>query len=309
MRIAFLGTPAFALPALVAILAAGHQVVAVYTQPPRPAGRGMREQKSPVHRHALEAGLPIVTPHSLRREAEQRAFAADQPDAAVVVAFGMILPKTILELPRYGCFNLHASALPRWRGAAPIQRAIMAGDTETAATIMRMDEGLDTGPICLQQRLAIEPDMTAGELHDRLAAGGAELMLEALRQLTAGRLMCTPQPAQGATYAPKIDNSECRIDFARPAREVHDHIRGLSPAPGGWLQLPVSRQGERIKVLRSRLANGAGAPGTVIGVTGGLTVACATDAVRILELQRPGKRPMPAEDFLRGFAVPLGTQL
>ena len=309
MRIAFLGTPAFALPTLVAILAAGHQVVAVYTQPPRPAGRGMREQKSPVHRHALAVGLPIVTPASLRREAEQRAFAADQPDAAVVVAFGMILPKTILELPRYGCFNLHASALPRWRGAAPIQRAIMAGDTETAATIMHMDEGLDTGPICLQQRLAIEPDMTAGELHDRLAAGGAELMLEALRQLTAGRLICTPQPAQGATYASKIDNSECRIDFARPAREVHDHIRGLSPAPGGWLQLPVSRQGERIKVLRSRLANGAGAPGTVIGVTGGLTVACATDAVRILELQRPGKRPMPAEDFLRGFAVPLGTQL
>jgi methionyl-tRNA formyltransferase len=309
MRIAFLGTPAFALPTLVAILAAGHQVVAVYTQPPRPAGRGMREQKSPVHRHALEAGLPIVTAASLRREAEQAAFAAVQPDAAVVVAFGMILPKAILELPRYGCFNLHASALPRWRGAAPIQRAIMAGDTETAATIMRMDEGLDTGPVCLQQRLAIEPDMTAGELHDRLAARGAELMLEALRQLTVGRLVCTPQPAQGATYAAKIDNSECRIDFARPAREVHDHIRGLSPAPGAWLQMPVSYQGERIKVLRSSLADGAGAPGTVIGVTGGLTVACATDAVRLLELQRPGKRPMPAADFLRGFAVPLGTQL
>jgi methionyl-tRNA formyltransferase len=309
MRIAFLGTPAFALPTLVAILAAGHQVVAVYTQPPRPAGRGMREQKSAVHRHALEAGLPIVTAASLRREAEQAAFAAVQPDAAVVVAFGMILPKAILELPRYGCFNLHASALPRWRGAAPIQRAIMAGDTETAATIMRMDEGLDTGPVCLQQRLAIEPDMTAGELHDRLAARGAELMLEALRQLAAGRLVCTPQPAQGATYAPKIGNSECRIDFVRPAREAHDHIRGLSPAPGAWLQMPVSYQGERIKVLRSSLADGAGAPGTVIGVTGGLTVACATDAVRLLELQRPGKRPMPAADFLRGFAVPLGTQL
>ena len=309
MRIAFLGTPAFALPTLVAILAAGHQVVAVYTQPPRRAGRGMREQKSPVHRHALEAGLPIVTPTSLRREPEQRAFAAGQPDAAVVVAFGMILPKAILDVPRYGCFNLHASALPRWRGAAPIQRAIMAGDAETAATIMRLDEGLDTGPICLQQRLAIEPDMTAGELHDRLATRGADLMLEALRQLAAGRLVCTPQPGEGATYAPKIDNSECRIDFALPARKVHDHIRGLSPSPGAWLQMPASCQGERIKVLRSSLADGSGAPGSVIGATGGLTVACATDAVRILQLQRPGKRPVPAEDFLRGFAVPLGTQL
>jgi methionyl-tRNA formyltransferase len=309
MRIAFMGTPEFAVPALLALLAAGHEVVTVYTQPPRPAGRGMREQKSPVHRHALNSGLPIVTPTSLKPAPEQRAFAAYGLDAAVVVAYGMILPKAVLETPRYGCYNLHASALPAWRGAAPIQRAIMAGDTETAATIMRMDEGLDTGPVCLQQRLAVAPDMTAGDLHDLLAARGAELLVEALASLEASRLVCTPQSVHAATYAAKIDKRECRIDFDRPAHEVHNQIRGLSPAPGAWLETQLSSRGERIKILRSSLVDGSGAPGTVIGLTGGISIACAAGAIRLLELQRPGKRPMPAEDFLRGFALPVGTQL
>lgn len=309
MRIAFMGTPEFAVPTLIAILAAGHEVAAVYTQPPRPAGRGMHEQKSPVHRHALAAGLPIVTPASLRPLPEQQAFAAQAADAAVVVAYGLILPKAVLDLPRYGCFNLHASALPRWRGAAPIQRAIMAGDSETAAAIMRMDEGLDTGPVCLQRRLAIAPDMTAGELHDLLAAHGAELMVAALANLEAGRLGCTPQPLEGATYAPKVNKGECRIDFARPAAEVHNQIRALAPAPGAWLETQVSQRRERVKVLRSSLVDGSAAPGSVIGLTGGILVACATGAVRLLELQRPGKRPMPADDFLRGFAVRVGAQL
>jgi methionyl-tRNA formyltransferase len=309
MRIVFMGTPEFAVPVLKAILAAGYEVAAVYTQPPRPAGRGLREQPSPVHRVAIAAGLTTLTPTSLKQVAEQRAFAAHAADAAVVVAYGMILPKAVLELPRHGCFNLHASALPRWRGAAPIQRAIMAGDRSTAAAIMRMDAGLDTGPVCLLQGVRIEPDMTAGELHDLLAARGAGLMVQALADLAAGRLVCSPQPADGVTYASKIAKGESRIDFKRPAHEVHNQIRGLSPAPGAWLEAAATRQGERIKVLRSSLADGAGAPGTVIGLTQGLTVACGTGAIRLLEVQRPGKRPMPAEEFLRGFAVSLGAQL
>jgi methionyl-tRNA formyltransferase len=309
MRVAFMGTPEFAVPVLAAVLAAGHEVVAVYTQPPRAAGRGMRARPSPVHRQAVEAGLAVFTPASLKPAAEQQAFAALGVDAAVVVAYGMILPKAILELPRYGCFNLHASALPRWRGAAPIQRAIMAGDTETAATIMRMDVGLDTGPVCLQQRLAITPDMTAGELHDLLAADGARLMRAALADLESGRLVCAPQGQAGVTYASKIDKQETRIDFGRPAEEVHNQIRGLSPHPGAWLQAQAFEAGERIKVLRASLERGSGVPGTVLALRGGLTVACASGAVRILELQRPGKRAMPAAEFLRGFVISVGARL
>jgi methionyl-tRNA formyltransferase len=309
MRIAFMGTPDFAVPTLAAILKAGHEVPAVYTQPPRPAGRGMRERLSPIHQQAMDAGLPVFTPASLKPPAEQQAFAALNLDAAVVVAYGLLLPRPILEAPQHGCFNLHASALPRWRGAAPIQRSIMAGDTETAAAIMRMDAGLDTGPVCLQQPEVIGPDVTAGELADLLAVRGAGLMLEVLAALHAGGLVCAPQSAEGVTYASKIDKREARIDFTRPAQDVHNQIRALSPAPGAWLEMQAQRQSERIKVLRACLADAAGTPGTVIGLTQGILVACARGAIRILEVQRPGKRPMSADEFLRGFPLRLDAQL
>jgi methionyl-tRNA formyltransferase len=309
MRIAFMGTPDFAVPTLAAILKAGHEVVAVYTQPPRPAGRGMRERISPIHQQAMDAGLPVFAPASLKPLSEQHAFAALNLDAAVVVAYGLLLPRPILQAPRHGCFNLHASALPRWRGAAPIQRSIMAGDAETAAAIMRMDAGLDTGPVCLQQRVVIGPDVTAGELADLLAVRGAGLMLEVLTALHAGRLACSPQSAEGVTYASKIDKREARIDFTRPAQDVHNQIRALSPVPGAWLEMQAQRHSERIRVLRARLADGAGAPGTVIGLTQGILVACARGAIQILEVQRPGKRPMSADEFLRGFHLRLDAQL
>jgi methionyl-tRNA formyltransferase len=309
MRIAFMGTPEFAVPTLERLLAAGHEIVAVYTQPSRPAGRGMHERPSPVHRHAMQRGLLVFCPKSLKPKPDQQTFAAHDVDAAVVVAYGLLLPRPILEAPRHGCFNLHASALPRWRGAAPIQRAIMAGDHETAAAVMRMDEGLDTGPLCRQERVAIGPDMTAGELHDLLAVRGAGLMVEALAELAAGRLLCAPQAAAGVTYAAKIDKRETRLDFARPARDVHNRIRGLAPLPGAWLQIADGSRDEHIKVLRASLADGSGTPGTVIGLTGGLLVACAQGAIRISEVQRPGKRPMPVDAFLRGFPVSLGTLL
>ena len=309
MRIAFMGTPDFAVPTLAAILKAGHEVAAVYTQPPRPAGRGMRERISPIHQQAMDAGLRVFAPASLKPLAEQQAFAALNLDAAVVVAYGLLLPRPILAAPRHGCFNLHASALPRWRGAAPIQRSIMAGDAETAAAIMRMDAGLDTGPVCLQQRVLIGPDVTAGELADLLAVRGAGLMLEVLAALPAGRLVCSPQSVEGVTYASKIDKREARIDFTRPAQDVHNQIRALSPVPGAWLEMQAQRQSERIKVLRARLADAAGAPGTVIGLTKGILVACAGGAIEILEVQRPGKRPMSADEFLRGFPLRLEAQL
>jgi methionyl-tRNA formyltransferase len=307
MRIVFMGTPEFAVPTLAGIVAAGHEVAAVYTQPPRPAGRGMAERKSPVHRFAESHGLAVLVPTSLKGPPERREFAGHDADVAVVVAYGLILPKPILDAPRYGCLNLHASALPRWRGAAPIQRAIMAGDTETAACVMRMDEGLDTGPVCLAERVPIGPDTTAGELHDHLAQEGAELMQRALAELGRGTLACTPQPAAGVTYAAKIGKGETRIDFARPAREVHDRVRGLSPAPGAWLEASHEGRPERIKVLRTALAQASGAPGTVLDDA--LTIACGEGAVRILEVQRSGRRPMPAAEFLRGFALPPGTRL
>ncbi len=307
LRVVFMGTPDFAVPVLSEILTAGHEVAAVYTQPPRPAGRGMSERKSPVHAFADGNGIPVVAPKSLRDEADQRAFSKHRADVGVVVAYGLILPKRVLEAPKHGCLNLHASALPRWRGAAPIQRAIMAGDAETAATVMRMDVGLDTGPICLEERVPIGPDMTAGELHDFLAGRGARLMARALANLERGTLHSQPQPSEGVTYAAKIGKEEGRIDFRRPAGEVHNHIRGLSPVPGAWVDVAKGDKPERIKILRASLAKGQGAPGTVLD--GHLTIACGKGAIRVLQAQRAGKRPMTAEELLRGFALPPGTLL
>jgi methionyl-tRNA formyltransferase len=307
MRIVFMGTPEFALPTLEGILAAGQQVVAVYSQPPRPAGRGMAERKSPVHLLAERHGLPVLTPRGLKGELEQQAFAAQGADLAVVVAYGLILPKPVLAAPRHGCLNLHASALPRWRGAAPIQRAIMAGDTETAATVMRMDEGLDTGPICGEQRVPIGPDVTAGELQDLLARTGAQAMVRALAELERGALSCRSQPSVGVTYAAKIDKGETRLDFTPPAREVHNRVRGLSPAPGAWVEVGHAGKTERVKVLRTQVAEGKGSPGAVLD--GALTVACGVDAVRVLEVQRSGRKPMAAGEFLRGLPLPPGTRL
>ena len=306
MRIVFMGTPEFSVPALSEIAAAGHDVAAVYTQPPRPAGRGMSERKSPVQVFAEAAGLPVLTPTSLKGAEAQATFAAHAADVAVVIAYGLLLPKAILEAPTYGCLNLHGSALPRWRGAAPIQRAIMAGDTETAAMVMRMDEGLDTGPVCLGESIAIGPDMTAGELHDRMALVGAGLVVKALAALERGSMDCRPQSDAGVTYARKITNEEARIDFSKPAREVHNLVRGLSPAPGAWFQVTLPNGvTERIKVLRAAPAEGSGTPGTVLDDAP--TIACGEGAVRLLQAQRAGKRPMTAAEMMRGFALPAGT--
>ena len=307
LRIVFMGTPDFAVPTLAAIRAAGHAIVAAYSRAPKPAGRGMAEQRTPVHRAADAAGVPVLTPRTLRAAPEQAAFAAHGADVAVVVAYGLILPKPVLDAPRHGCLNLHGSALPRWRGAAPIQRAVMAGDATTAANVMRMDEGLDTGPVCLAEPIPIGPDMTAGELYDIMAARGAALMVRALADLEAGRLQCAPQPADGVTYAAKIDKAEARIDLARPAAEVHALVRGLSPFPGAWLEAGPTGRRERIKVLRSALAEGSGPPGTVLDAAP--TIACGSGAIRLVEVQRAGKRPMSAADFLRGFELPAGSRI
>ncbi|MFN4271980.1 MAG: methionyl-tRNA formyltransferase [Aliihoeflea sp.] len=299
LRIIFMGTPDFAAATLRAIHRAGHHIVAVYSQPPRPAGRrGLELTKSPVHRTAEEFGNDVRTPVSLKTQAEQDAFSALRADVAVVVAYGLLLPKPILEGTRLGAFNLHASLLPRWRGAAPIQRAIMAGDVETGAMVMKMDEGLDTGPVALTRRVAIGADMTAGELHDLLMEDGAQLMVEALARLEAGDLELTPQEGEGTTYAAKIEKAETRIDWSLPAREVHDRIRGLSPFPGAWCEMVFGEKTERVKLLRSTLGKGEGAAGTLVG--DGLAVACGTGAVRLVELQRAGGKALPAEDFLRG---------
>ncbi len=300
LRIVFMGTPDFAVPTLSEIMAAGHEVAAVYTQPPRPAGRGMDLRPSPVHRHAEAAGLPVLTPKSLKGEGEQAAFRAHEADVAVVVAYGLLLPKPILEAPRHGCLNLHGSALPRWRGAAPIQRAIMAGDTHTAVMVMRMDEGLDTGPICLAERIAIPPDMTAGALHDEMMVRGASLMVRALAALERDSLQATVQPAVGVTYAAKIDKAETRIDFSRAASEVHDHIRALSPFPGAWLEAGPAGKRERIKVLRAAPAEGEGRPAALLDPSGPV-IACGKGAIRLLEVQRAGRKPMSGAELVRGF--------
>jgi len=303
MRLIFMGTPDFAVPTLIELAARGHEIAAVYTRAPKPAGRGMALQPTPVEREARRLSLAVLTPKTLKTEAAQAEFRAHNADAAAVVAYGLILPKPILEAPRLGCFNVHASLLPRWRGAAPINRAIMAGDAETGVTIMRMDEGLDTGAMAMAERIAIGPDMTAGDLHDALARLGADLMARALAAVERGSLALTPQPAQGVTYAAKIEKNETRIDWTKPWRQVHDHIRGLSPFPGAWFELG----GVRIKALRSTRGEGRGAPGTVLDDR--LTIACGDGAVRLGQVQRAGKQPMAAEEFLRGAAVKAGTKV
>ena len=303
MRLIFMGTPDFAVPTLIELAARGHDIAAVYTRAPKPAGRGMEMQTTPVEREARRLALPVHTPKSLKDEAAQAGFRAIEADAAVVIAYGLILPKPVLEAPRLGCFNVHASLLPRWRGAAPINRAIMAGDAESGVTIMKMDEGLDTGAIAMAERISIGPDMTAGELHDALARLGADLMARALAALERGSLTLTPQPADGVTYAEKISKDEARIDWSRPWKQVHDHIRGLSPFPGAWCEIG----GTRVKTLRSTKGEGTGVPGTVLDDK--LTIACGEGAVRLVELQRAGKQAMGAEEFLRGAPVPPGTRL
>jgi methionyl-tRNA formyltransferase len=307
LRLIFMGTPDFAVPTLIEIVGAGHDVAAVYTRAPKPAGRGMDVQETPVAREAKRFGLTVLTPKSLRSAQAQAEFAAFGADAAVVVAYGLILPKPILDAVPLGCFNLHASLLPRWRGAAPINRAVMAGDAESGVTVMRMDEGLDTGGMAITERVPIGPDMTAGDLHDRLAAIGADLMHRALGALERSSLQITPQPDAGVTYAEKIDKSETRIDWSKPAAQVHNHIRGLSPFPGAWFEMAGDKGPVRVKVLRSTPAEGRGAPGTVLDDA--LTIACGEGAVRILELQRAGKQPMKADEFLRGTPVTAGTRL
>ncbi|RAZ75153.1 methionyl-tRNA formyltransferase [Mesorhizobium atlanticum] len=308
LRVIFMGTPDFSVPTLRAIAEAGHEIAAVYTQPPRAAGRrGLELTPSPVQREAERLGLDVRTPTSLKGEAEQQAFAGLQADVAVVVAYGLLLPKAILDAPRLGCLNGHASLLPRWRGAAPIQRAIMAGDTETGMMVMKMEEGLDTGPVAMVEKIAIGPDMTAGELHDRLMGQGASLMVEALAQLGINCLTFTPQATEGVTYARKIDKSETRVDWTRPSGEVHDHIRGLSPFPGAWCEVEIGGRMERLKLLRSTLSDGVGESGGILDDR--LTVACGSGAVRLVEVQRAGGRPAAAQEFLRGAKIEKGTKL
>lgn len=303
LRLVFMGTPEFAVPTLVELVGRGHDVAAVYTRAAKPAGRGMDTQPTPIEREARRFGIPVLTPKTLRTPEAEEEFRAHAADAAVVVAYGLILPKPILAAPRLGCFNLHASALPRWRGAAPINRAVMAGDPETGVMVMRMEEGLDTGPIAMAERVAIEPDMTAGDLHDRLAPLGADLMARALAALEKDALVLTPQPSEGVTYAAKIDKAETRIVWRRPWKQVHDHARGLAPFPGAWFEIGSAR----VKVLRTTKGDGSGAPGTVLDDR--LTIACGEGAIRILGLQPAGKRPMTADEYLRGSRLAPGTVL
>ncbi|MDP2298375.1 MAG: methionyl-tRNA formyltransferase [Pseudolabrys sp.] len=307
LRLIFMGTPDFAVPTLLALVAAGHDIVAVYTRAPKPAGRGMDMQVTPVEREARRLALPVFTPKTLRDAAAQAEFRAHNADAAVVVAYGLILPKAVLDAPRLGCFNVHASLLPRWRGAAPINRAVMAGDKESGVTIMQMDEGLDTGDMAMREALPIGADMTAGDLHDALAQQGARLMPVALAAAERGALTLTPQMEAGVTYAEKIAKSESRIDWSRPAQDVHNHSRGLSPFPGAWFEL----DGVRVKALRTTLAEGQtsknAAPGTALDDK--LSIACGGGAVRLVLIQRAGKQPMDADDFLRGTPVKAGTRL
>ena len=300
MRLAFMGSPDFSVPALRALHAAGHEIVAVYAQPPRPAGRGQRETPCPVHRAALELGLPVRTPARLKRDtAEHEAFAALDLDVAVVAAYGLILPKPMLDAPRRGCLNIHASLLPRWRGAAPIHAAILAGDTESGVTIMRMEEGLDTGPMLLKEATPIGPDTTVQALHDALAEIGARLILRALEEDPPA----LPQPEAGVTYAPKLTKEDGRLDWAQDAAALERRVRALNPWPGTFF----THGGEQIRVLAARVEPGSGAPGTALD--GAALIACGSGALRLMRLQRPGRAAMDADAFLRGFALPAGTVL
>ncbi|MDE1972581.1 MAG: methionyl-tRNA formyltransferase [Hyphomicrobiales bacterium] len=304
LRLVFMGTPDFAVPTLLEIVGSGHQVVAVYTRAPQPAGRGMALSDSPIAREAARFKIPVFTPTSLKEPHAIEAVRAHGADAAVVVAYGLILPGAVLNAFPLGCFNLHASLLPRWRGAAPIQRAIMAGDRETGVMVMQMAEGLDTGPIAMTERLPVGPDATAGDLHDTLARLGAGLMVVALGALERGSLHLTPQPQSGVTYARKIEKNETRIDWNRPRQQVHDHCRGLSPFPGAWFEFSSAG---RVKVLRTTIGDGGGTPGQVLDDK--LTIACGDGAVRLVELQRAGRAPMPAAEFLRGTPIARGVML
>lgn len=307
LRIIFMGTPEFSVPVLTGIIGQGHEVVACYTRAPKPAGRrGLELTPSPVHQTAERFGISVFTPKTLRDADTQARFAAHEADVAVVVAYGLILPRPVLDAPREGCLNLHASLLPRWRGAAPIQRAIMAGDRETGVMVMRMDEGLDTGPVAMAERVAIGPDMTAGELHDALMPLGADLMARALAALSRGTLAFTPQASEGVVYAHKIEKSEARIDWSRESGEVHNQIRGLSPFPGAWFEADLGKGPERIKILRSQLAQGSGAAGTVLDDQ--LTVACGAGAVRLTQVQRAGRGVVSAREFLQGAKLAPGVQ-
>lgn len=301
MRIVFMGTPDFSVPVLDALVAAGHEIAAVYCQPPRPAGRGKKDRPTPVHARAEALGLEVRHPVSLKGAGEQADFAALGAEVAVVVAYGLILPQPVLDAPAHGCLNIHASLLPRWRGAAPIHRAIMAGDAETGICIMQMEAGLDTGPVLLREATPIGRNETTGELHDRLSRIGARLIVEALDQI--GDLVPVPQPDDGVTYAAKIDKAEARVDWSRPAAEIDRQIRGLAPFPGAWCEIA----GQRVKLLASRLAKEQGPAGRVLDTM--LTVGCGEGSVQVLRLQRAGKGPQDASSFLRGMPVPAGTQL
>ena len=301
LRLIFMGTPMFAVPTLLDLVAHGHEIAAVYTRVAKPAGRGMRLQLSPVEQEARRLGIPVATPSTLKTPEALDEFRAHRADAAVVVAYGMILPQAILDSPKLGCFNLHASLLPRWRGAAPINRAIMAGDAETGVMVMKMDVGLDTGDVAMVERLAITDAMTASDLHDALSPLGGDLMVRAIGALERGMLQLKPQSSDGVTYAAKIDKAEAHIDWNKPARDVLRHIHGLSPFPGAWCEIPLEGAPQRMKILLCEMASGSGEPGAVLDDR--LTIACAQGALRIIDLQRAGKQPMKAEEFLRGTPV------
>ncbi|MDR6633140.1 methionyl-tRNA formyltransferase [Phyllobacterium sp. 1468] len=308
LRIVFMGTPEFSVPILNALIGQGHEIVAVYSQPPRPAGRrGLELTPSAVQRNAEQFGIEVRTPKSLKSEEEQQAFRDLEADVAVVVAYGLILPAAILEGTRLGCYNGHASLLPRWRGAAPIQRAIMAGDEETGIMIMKMDEGLDTGPVAMAEKVKITADMTAGELHDQLSMAGADLMVRAMAALERDSLTLTPQSEDGVSYASKITKAETRIDWTQAAIDVHNRIRGLAPFPGAWCEMEIGEELERVKLLRSILATGVGDPGTVLGDD--LRIACGEGAIRLRSLQRAGGKVMDSLEFQRGAKIAQGTRL
>jgi len=306
LRLIFMGTPEFAVPTLLKLVARGHEIAAVYTRVAKPAGRGMKLQLSPVEQAARRLGIPVVTPATLKTPEALDEFRGYQADAAVVVAYGMILPQAILDAPKLGCFNLHASLLPLWRGAAPINRAIMAGDAETGVMVMKMDIGLDTGDVAMVARLAIADAMTASDLHNALAPLGGDLMVRAIGALERGKLQLTPQSSEGVTYAAKIDKAEAHIDWHKSAFEVLRHIHGLSPFPGAWCAMPLEGTAQRVKILRCEIAGGSGEPGAVLDDR--LTIACNQGALRILELQRAGKQPMKAEEFLRGTPITAGVR-
>jgi methionyl-tRNA formyltransferase len=312
LRLIFMGTPDFAVPTLLELVAQGHEIVAVYTRAPKPAGRGMKEQVTPVEREARRLGIPVLTPKSLKTPEAETQFRAHRADAAVVVAYGLILPQAALDAVPLGCFNLHASLLPRWRGAAPINRAIMAGDAQSGVMVMKMDAGLDTGDVAdvegvTAERVAITDAMTAADLHDNLSGMGGGLMARAMAALERGTLRFVPQSEQGVTYAAKIDKAEARIDWSKSAHDVLRHCHGLSPFPGAWCEVPIEGEAVRVKILRCELAQGAGLPGALLDDR--LTIACGDGAIRIVQLQRAGKQPMQADVYLRGAPLRPPVQL